>query len=39
MRFMMLMIPGGYEKAGADVRPDAKAVEARAALADTRTLM
>lgn len=28
MRFMMLMIPGGYEKAGADVRPDAKAVEA-----------
>jgi hypothetical protein len=28
MRFMMLMIPGGYEKAGADARPDAKAVEA-----------
>ncbi len=28
MRFMMLMIPGGYEKAGADVRPDPKAVEA-----------
>lgn len=28
MRFMMLMIPGGYEKAGPDVRPDAKAVEA-----------
>jgi hypothetical protein len=28
MRFMMLMIPGGYEKAAADARPDAKAVEA-----------
>ncbi len=28
MRFMMLMIPGGYEKARADARPDAKAVEA-----------
>ena len=29
MRFMMLMIPGGYEKAGADARPDdPKAVEA-----------
>jgi len=27
MRFMMLMIPGGYEKADADARPDAKAVE------------
>ena len=27
MRFMMLMIPGGYEKAGADARPDPKAVE------------
>jgi hypothetical protein len=26
-------------RTGADVRPDAKAVEARAALADTRTLM
>jgi hypothetical protein len=28
MRFMMLMIPGGYEKAAPDARPDAKAVEA-----------
>lgn len=28
MRFMMLMIPGGYEKAGADKMPDPKAVEA-----------
>ena len=28
MRFMMLMIPGGYEKATPDARPDAKAVEA-----------
>ncbi|HEY7688093.1 MAG TPA: YciI family protein [Dongiaceae bacterium] len=28
MRFMMLMIPGGYEKAAPDTRPDAKAVEA-----------
>ena len=28
MRFMMLMIPGGYEKAAPDVRPDAKGVEA-----------
>lgn len=27
MRFMMLMIPGGYEKAAADARPDAKGVE------------
>ena len=28
MRFMMLMIPKGYEKAGPDTVPDAKAVEA-----------
>jgi hypothetical protein len=28
MRFMMLMIPGGYEKAGPDKMPDPKAVEA-----------
>jgi hypothetical protein len=28
MRFMMLMIPKGYEKAGADVRPDAESVRA-----------
>jgi hypothetical protein len=28
MRFMMLMIPKGYEKAGPDTRPDAKAVAA-----------
>jgi hypothetical protein len=28
MRFMMLMIPGGYEKAGPESMPDAKAVEA-----------
>ena len=28
MRFMMLMIPGGYERAGADTVPDAKAVAA-----------
>jgi hypothetical protein len=28
MRFMMLMIPGGYEKAAPDARPDAKAIEA-----------
>jgi hypothetical protein len=27
MRFMMLMIPKDYAKAGADARPDAKAVE------------
>lgn len=28
MRFMMLMIPGGYEKAAPGTMPDAKAVEA-----------
>ena len=28
MRFMMLMIPGGYEKAAPDARPHAKGVEA-----------
>jgi hypothetical protein len=28
MRFMMLMIPKGYEKAAAGTMPDAKAVEA-----------
>ena len=28
MRFMMLMIPKGYQKAGPGVMPDAKAVEA-----------
>ncbi|ULQ47916.1 YciI family protein [Flagellatimonas centrodinii] len=28
MRFMMLMIPGGYESAPADAVPDARAVEA-----------
>ena len=28
MRFMMLMIPGGYEGAAATAMPDAKAVEA-----------
>jgi hypothetical protein len=28
MRFMMLMIPGGYEKAAPDRMPDPKAVEA-----------
>ena len=28
MRFMMLMIPKGYEKAAPDTMPDAKAVEA-----------
>jgi hypothetical protein len=28
MRFMMLMIPKGYEKAGADARPDPKHVAA-----------
>src|SRR6185369_6113350 len=28
MRFMMLMIPRGYEKAGPDTMPDAKAVAA-----------
>ncbi|HEU0218193.1 MAG TPA: YciI family protein [Stellaceae bacterium] len=28
MRFMMLMIPGGYEKARPDQMPDPKAVEA-----------
>ena len=28
MRFMMLMIPGGYETAAPDVRPDPKGVEA-----------
>src|SRR5258707_5452817 len=28
MRFMMLMIPEGYEKAGADQMPDAEAVAA-----------
>jgi hypothetical protein len=28
MRFMMLMIPEGYAKAGPEKRPDAKAVEA-----------
>jgi hypothetical protein len=28
MRFMMLMIPKGYDKAGPDARPDAKAVAA-----------
>lgn len=28
MRFMMLMIPGGYESAPAGTMPDAKAVEA-----------
>ena len=28
MRFMMLMIPAGYEKAGPEKMPDAKAVEA-----------
>jgi hypothetical protein len=28
MRFMMLMIPGGYEKAAPGAMPDAKAVEA-----------
>ena len=28
MRFMMLMIPRGYEKASADTMPDPKAVEA-----------
>lgn len=28
MRFMMLMIPGGYEKAEPGTMPDAKAVEA-----------
>ena len=28
MRFMMLMIPKGYEKAAAGTVPDAKAVEA-----------
>ena len=28
MRFMMLMIPKGYEKAAADTMPDAKAVSA-----------
>ena len=28
MRFMMLMIPKGYEKAAPDTVPDAKAVEA-----------
>ena len=28
MRFMLLMIPKGYEKAGPDYAPDAKAVEA-----------
>jgi len=27
MRFMMLMIPGGYAEAAPDVRPDAKGVE------------
>ena len=27
MRFMMLVIPKGYEKAGADAMPDAKQVE------------
>ena len=28
MRFMMLMIPKGYESAAPDTMPDAKAVEA-----------
>ena len=37
MRFMMLMIPKGYEKAAADRRPDAKAVAAMSKYNETLT--